>query len=66
MEKRVVCGYCEHYLWFSCDKKNQIAVCEVKGRVVSGYSEVCEEFIIHRGVHTTRKIPDYCKRYNND
>ena len=59
----VICGNCDHYLYYKEKESNEEALCEICGRRVSVYDTVCEEFIIMKGLHTRRTIPEYCKHY---
>lgn len=59
----VICGNCDHYLYYKEEVSNEEALCDFYGRRVSAYSPVCEEFVIMRGLHTRRTIPEYCKYY---
>ena len=63
MNNYVECWHCEHYVWFSADKNNLLAICDIKNNCVLACGEVCEHFILAKGVHTKRDIPDYCIHY---
>lgn len=63
MEEYVKCWHCGHYIWFSLDSENRIALCDIKKRGVFARDEVCKEFIKNRAVYTKKKIPDYCINY---
>ncbi|MBE6788811.1 MAG: hypothetical protein E7539_04010 [Ruminococcaceae bacterium] len=65
MENVVKCWHCKYYKWFSDDKRNQTAICDIKNSRVSANDKVCEEFVLHQGIHTARDIPKYCRHYNN-
>ena len=59
----VLCGNCDHYLYYKEKESNEVALCDFCGRRVSAYDTVCEEFVIMKGLHTVRTIPNYCKHY---
>ena len=59
----VVCGNCDHYLYYKEEENNEVVLCDFCGKRVSAYNPVCEEFVLMRGLHTVRTIPDYCKHY---
>ena len=59
----VMCGNCEHYLYYKERGERLEALCDFCGRRVSAFDKVCEEFIIMQGLFTKRTIPDYCKYY---
>ena len=63
MEEYVKCWHCEHYIWFSQDDENRFATCDIKKIRVFSMDAVCRCFLIKRGVHTKKKIPDYCVNY---
>ena len=54
-----------HYDWFPEDQDNSKSECAIKQKTVFVEDVVCEEFILHCGVHTSKEIPDYCKHYQN-
>lgn len=66
MKSIVKCWHCEHYVWYSDDDQNKTAICDVKNRRVAEFDEVCEEFILHKGIYTKSQIPNYCKHYKRD
>lgn len=59
----VVCGNCNHYLYYKEKESYEEALCYFCGKRVSINNTVCGEFIIMRGMHTRRTIPEYCKHY---
>jgi len=63
MNKFVECWHCEHYVWFSLSNDNSFAICDVKNSCVFANNKVCEQFLLGKGVHTNRDIPDYCIHY---
>lgn len=63
MNNFVECWHCEHYVWFSVDRNNLFAICDVKNSCVIACEKVCEQFILAKGIHTKRDIPDYCIHY---
>ncbi len=65
MSNFVKCWHCIHYIWFSVNSDNSSAVCDIKKQRVSATETVCEQFILDKGIHTIKSIPDYCTHYNN-
>ncbi len=66
MGEFVKCGHCIHYIWFSVNDDNSFAVCDLTKECVSANRKVCEKFILGKGIHTKKAIPDYCTYYYND
>ncbi len=63
MSDFVKCWHCMHYIWFSVNDDNSLAVCDIKKQRVSSEEKVCEKFILNSGIHTNKAIPDYCIHY---
>ena len=63
MNNYVECWHCKHYVWFSADRNNSFAKCDVKNTCVFAGCEVCEQFVLAKGVCTKKVIPDYCIHY---
>lgn len=59
----VVCWCCGHYEPVFKDTI-ELGLCIPCKKVVSAFDNVCEEFVLRKGLHTRREIPDYCKNYN--
>ena len=59
----VKCWHCGHYIWFSDDSENLSAICDIKKRRVECSEDVCKEFVLGKGIHAKRNVPDYCVHY---
>ena len=64
MKKTVECWHCENYVWFSVESNNLLAVCKIRNECVLACGEVCEQFVLRKGIFTEREVPDYCINYN--
>ena len=62
----VECWHCDHYIWFSTDSNNLLALCDIKKCRVFAGKKVCEQFVLGKGIHTKRDIPDYCIHYQKN
>lgn len=65
--KNVVCWCCENFILQEDVLKNKEkiidGICLYKNSFCYSEGEVCQEFILRRGLHTNRNIPDICKKY---
>ena len=59
----VLCWYCEYFL-VNGEDGTRNGTCLKIPMMLSPYNEVCEEFIMKKGLHTKRTIPEFCKNYN--
>ena len=58
----VLCYCCDHYDVVFEDT-TELGLCKPCKKIASAYDDVCEQFIMRRGLYTKRAIPDYCKNY---
>ncbi len=65
MSDFVKCWHCTHYIWFSVNYDNSLAICDIKKQCVSSEEKVCEKFIRNNGIYTKKAIPDYCIHYKH-
>lgn len=65
MDNFVKCWHCRHYIWFSVNNDNSLAICNIKDACVAEDDTVCEYFLLHEAIYTNKDIPDYCKNYFN-
>ena len=56
----VLCWCCDYFI-APFEDTTEIGVCKLNKKIICSRDKVCEEFIIHRGLHTEREIPEYCK-----
>ena len=60
----VVCWCCQHYKTDAETEPDlRIGMCLQKIRVCLAFSEVCQDFLLTKGLYTKRIIPDHCKNY---
>ena len=65
----VVCWCCENFtLKHTRITRNEIVeivdgTCALKNSFVFSENSVCEDFILRKGLYTTRTIPKHCKNY---
>ena len=58
----VVECWCCAYFW-QYDEDERI-YCKLKNVDISLHDTVCADFLLNKGLHTGRTIPDYCKNYS--
>lgn len=57
---KVLCQSCEYYWAYGEDNAE---ICLLKDTDISAFDEVCENFLLNIGLHTTRTIPEHCINY---
>lgn len=60
--KEVLCWCCE-YFWQESELDGK---CKLYFTKVSPSDRVCRRFLLNSGLHTERKIPDYCENYKDE
>ena len=61
MKNEVTCLYCSHCVGEYDEKERnaypQVGICRLKGEPRFWYADVCENFVLKSGLHTTKSYP---------